>query len=70
MAARFVTRSPFVIRPHPHLYEINTWAWLEELSLRLGRRITLAEVPDAGVGLARAAGIQYRVADGRLATEH
>ena len=46
MAARFVTRSPFVIRPHPHLYEINAWAWLEELSVRLGRRITLAEVPD------------------------
>src|ERR1700720_187980 len=47
MAARFVTRSPFTIRAHPHLYEINTWAWLEELSVRLGRRITLAEVPDA-----------------------
>jgi hypothetical protein len=47
MAARFVTRSRFAIRPHPHLYEINTWAWLEEFSLRLGRRITLAEVPEA-----------------------
>jgi hypothetical protein len=47
MAARFVTPSPFAIRAHPHLYEINTWAWLEELSARLGRRITLAEVPDA-----------------------
>ena len=47
MAARFVTRSSFAIRAHPHLYEINTWAWLEELSVRLGRRITLAEVPDA-----------------------
>jgi len=38
--------SPFAIRTHPHLYEINTWEWLEELSVRLGRRITLAEVPD------------------------
>ena len=38
--------SPFTIRTHPHLYEINTWEWLEELSVRLGRRITLAEVPD------------------------
>ena len=47
MAARFVTRSPFAIRTHPHLYEINTWAWLEELSVRLSRPITLAEVPDA-----------------------
>jgi hypothetical protein len=47
MAARFVTPSPFAIRAHPHLYEINIWAWFEELSVRLGRRITLAEVPDA-----------------------
>jgi hypothetical protein len=47
MAARFVTRSYFAIRAHPHLYEINTWAWLEQLSARLGRRITLADVPDA-----------------------
>ena len=47
MAARFVTRSRFAIRPHPHLYEINTWAWLVELSARLGSQITLAEVPDA-----------------------
>src|SRR5271167_2195290 len=38
---------PFSIRNHPHLYEINTWTWLEQLSARLGRRITLAEVPDS-----------------------
>jgi Alpha amylase, catalytic domain len=37
----------FSIRNHPHLYEINTWAWLEQLSARLGRRITLADVPDS-----------------------
>ncbi len=36
----------FVYRPHPHLYEINTWAWLVQLSRRRGRRITLGEVPD------------------------
>ena len=35
------------IRAHPHLYEINTWLWLEQLSLRLGRRISLADVPDS-----------------------
>ena len=35
------------LRTHPHLYEINTWAWLEELSANAGRRITLAEVPDS-----------------------
>jgi hypothetical protein len=34
-------------RKHPHLYEINTWVWLEELSKRLGREIRLATVPDA-----------------------
>ena len=38
--------TPFRLRPHPHLYEINTWAWLEQLSLRLGRPIQLADVPD------------------------
>lgn len=34
-------------RPHPHLYEINTWAWLEELSAKYGRRIPLRDVPAA-----------------------
>ena len=34
-------------RPHPHLYEINTWAWLEELSAKLGRKIALRDVPDS-----------------------
>ncbi|MDE3178907.1 MAG: alpha-amylase [Acidobacteriota bacterium] len=32
-------------RRHPHLYEINTYAWLEELSRREKRRITLGSVP-------------------------
>jgi hypothetical protein len=35
-----------LLRKHPHLYEINTWAWLEHLSDRLCRRIALADVPD------------------------
>jgi len=35
------------LRRHPHLYEINTWAWLEELSRRAGRRVSLADVPDS-----------------------
>ncbi len=47
MAAAFDSTKPFALRPHPHLYEINTWAWLEKLSARLGRTITLAEVPDS-----------------------
>lgn len=46
--------KPFPLRPHPHLYEINTWAWLEKLSARAGRLIELKDVPDAEWdGLAR-----------------
>jgi alpha amylase-like protein len=37
----------FQSRSHPHLYEINTWAWLEELSAKLGRKIALRDVPDS-----------------------
>ena len=37
----------FTIRANPHLFEINTWAWLDQLSARLGRSIDLAGVPDA-----------------------
>lgn len=37
----------FQARPHPHLHEINTWAWLEDLSMKLGRMIRLADVPDS-----------------------
>lgn len=39
--------TPFALRPHPHLYEINTWAWLESLSARLGRTIKLLDVPNS-----------------------
>jgi Alpha amylase, catalytic domain len=39
--------APFTLRPHPHLYEINTWAWLETLSARLGRAINIAQVPES-----------------------
>lgn len=39
--------GPFPLRPHPHLYEINTWAWLEKLSARAGRVIKLEDVPDS-----------------------
>lgn len=35
----------FSYRPHPHLYEINTWVWLEELSTRYGRQLLLEDVP-------------------------
>lgn len=32
---------------NPLIYEINTWVWLEELSLKARRPLTLALVPDA-----------------------
>ena len=35
------------LRCHPHLYEFNTWVWLERLSKQLKRRLTLGHVPDA-----------------------
>jgi hypothetical protein len=31
---------------HPVLYEINTWAWLNELSRQAGRPVTLGSVPN------------------------
>ena len=34
------------MRLNPHLYEINTWPWLEGLSRRYGRTMTLGTVPD------------------------
>jgi hypothetical protein len=38
---------PFALRKHPHLYQINTWSWLEQLSARLGRPVNLEGVPDS-----------------------
>ncbi|HET7694448.1 MAG TPA: alpha-amylase family glycosyl hydrolase [Vicinamibacterales bacterium] len=35
------------MRTHPHLYEISAWPWLERLSSRSGRRVTLIDVPGA-----------------------
>ena len=34
------------LRPHPHLYEINIWARVEEISRAAGRRVMLADMPD------------------------
>ena len=38
--------TKFSYRTHPHLYEINTWVWLEELSAKHGRSLSLQDVPD------------------------
>ncbi len=35
------------IRTHPLIYEINTWAWLNALSRRYGRPLTLGSIPTA-----------------------
>jgi Alpha amylase, catalytic domain len=39
--------STFRIKPHPLLYEINAWSWLERISADLGRMIQLDDVPDS-----------------------
>src|SRR5438132_1903756 len=36
----------FSYRPHPHLYEINTYVWLQKLSAKLGHAVVLGDVPD------------------------
>jgi hypothetical protein len=41
------TQPNFSARSHLHLYEINTWTWLEQLSARLDKNIALAEIPDS-----------------------
>jgi hypothetical protein len=41
------TAKKFKLVPHPHLYEINTWAWLERLSAKAARMIRLEDVPDS-----------------------
>ena len=43
---RTKSQKQFPLRPHPHLYEINTWAWLEKLSALAGHLVKLADVPD------------------------
>jgi len=41
-----VSNSKTALRQHPHLYQINTWAWLDELSAKAGQALQLADVPD------------------------
>jgi glycosidase len=47
------------VRAHPHLYELNTWPWLEALSERAGRPVTLGTVPDEVWDGLRDAGIDF-----------
>jgi glycosidase len=46
MAIAATFPSNLRLRSHPHLYEINTWSWLERMSAQLGRTIQLEDVPD------------------------
>jgi hypothetical protein len=32
--------------PHPFIYEINTWVWLDELGRRLGTEVGLGRLPE------------------------
>jgi hypothetical protein len=47
MCADEISSSSFSIRRHPHLFEVNTRAWLERLSEKAKRTIRLADVPDS-----------------------
>jgi len=61
------------LRAHPHLYEIDTWAWLEKLSAQAGRTIKLADVADSewdalaasGFDIIWLMGVWQRSAEGR-----
>jgi glycosidase len=44
---------------NPSLYQINTRIWLNELSTKHGRRITLADVPDAELDALAALGFDW-----------
>lgn len=46
-------------RTHPHLYQINTWPWLDALSSAAGRTLRLADVPNAEWDRLAALGFDY-----------
>ncbi|AFA71110.1 putative alpha amylase [Gordonia polyisoprenivorans VH2] len=70
------------MQPHPVIYEINTWPWLERIGRRLGHPVTLGTVPEdvwdsiavgpvdavwlMGVWQRSPAGVQIALADGPL----
>ena len=47
------------MRRHPHLYEINTWPWLDRLRRKRGERITLGSIPDDVWDALRARGVDF-----------
>ena len=54
---------------HPVIYEINTWIWLNELSRRYQTPISLANVPDSGMGHDDRLVPRCSLADGSLGAE-
>jgi hypothetical protein len=46
-----------MLRAHPHLYEVNTLPWLDDLSCKAGEQVTLGRVPDAEWDLLHQRGI-------------
>ena len=46
-------------RPHPHLYEINTMLWLQELSEKMSATIHLGDVPDQEWDDLQSKGLDY-----------
>ena len=56
--------------PHPFIYEINTWVWLDELRrARAASTVELAGVPGERVGRDRRARLRRGLADGRLGAQ-
>jgi hypothetical protein len=51
--------NKFIPRPNPCLYEINTAAWLFELSRKSGRKLLLADVPSVEWDKHKALGMDY-----------
>ena len=46
-------------RQHPHLYQIHTWAWLDQLSQQAGRTLQLIDVPDTEWDRIQALGFDF-----------
>jgi hypothetical protein len=51
--------AKFHYRPNANVYEINTWPWLDELSRREGRPVTLGTVPESDWDRLHALGFDF-----------
>jgi hypothetical protein len=55
--------NKYLPRKHPELYEINTAAWLFELSQKLDARVTLGNVPPAEWDKLKERGMECQLPD-------